>query len=47
MDVYFHSSPAPTGHHVHPDIVRVVDDPPDQMLNSVHDDGTHRAVSFR
>src|SRR5262249_14898298 len=43
MDMYFDSPPTPVGHKLHPDIVRVVDDPADQMLNSVDDDGTHCA----
>ena len=41
MDAYFDSPPTPTGHKLHPDIVGVVDNPADQMLNSVDDDRTH------
>jgi hypothetical protein len=29
MDMYFDSPPTPIGHELHPDIVRVVDDPAD------------------
>src|SRR6516165_12742289 len=43
MDMHFHSSPTPTGNQVDPNIVGVVDDPADQMLDSVNDDRTHRA----
>src|SRR6516165_10845136 len=43
VDVHFHGSPTPTGNQVDPNIVGVVDDPADQMLDSVNDDRTHRA----
>lgn len=46
MNVDFDGAPPPTGYQVYPDIVRIVDDPTDQMLNSVNDDGAHFPVSF-
>lgn len=46
MNVDFDGAPPPTGYPVYPDIVRIVDDPTDQMLNSVNDDGAHFPVSF-
>src|SRR6185312_13091666 len=43
MNMDLDGASTPAGHHVHPDIVGVVDDPPDQVLDSVDDDGTHCA----
>lgn len=47
MNVDFDGAPPPTGYQVYPDIVRIVDDPTDQMLNSVNDDGAHFPSAFR
>src|SRR5258708_4556086 len=41
VDMNFDSPPAPIGHQVHPDIVRVVHDPTYEMLNCIDYDRTH------
>jgi hypothetical protein len=41
MDVHLDGPATPAGHQVNSDIVGVVDNPADQMLNGVDDDGTH------
>src|ERR1700730_12795983 len=41
MHMHLHRAPTPTGHHVDPDIVGIVDDPADQMLDSVDHDRAH------
>src|SRR6202022_3426785 len=41
MNVHLDGPATPAGHQVNSDLVGVVDDPADQMLDGVDDDGTH------
>src|SRR6202012_1473543 len=43
VDVHFDGPPAAAVHHVHPNVIGVVDNPANQMLNGVNDDRTHFA----